>query len=152
MITRTIFYILLFVGLSLTYCGMDTNRNGSGPQKIKYRQYFIHGKRLYALHCSNCHQKDGSGLARLYPPLKDSEYLKAGPEQTICLIRNGLKGEIFVNGVSFNQPMPAFRDLTHLEMVQLLTYLYGEWGDKDRTFLLPEVAGMIENCPAKENK
>ncbi|MEM6522979.1 MAG: c-type cytochrome, partial [Bacteroidota bacterium] len=30
----------------------------------------------YLQHCSSCHQKNGEGLARLYPPLADSDYLE----------------------------------------------------------------------------
>ena len=152
MINKTIISLLFLGCLSLTLCRIDTEKSLPAAQKIKYRQYFASGKRLYALRCSNCHQKDGSGLARIYPPLQDSEYLKTDPGRTICIIRNGLKGEILVNDISFNQPMPASKDLSHLELAQLMTFLYSEWGEEVRIFPIADVAEMLENCREKENE
>jgi cytochrome c553 len=34
------------------------------------------GYQLYEKNCSNCHQTDGSGLAQLYPPLLNSDFIK----------------------------------------------------------------------------
>ena len=56
------------------------------------------GMNLFVTNCSACHQKDGLGLAQLYPPLKNSSYFKVNYAKLPCIIRNGLKGPITVNG------------------------------------------------------
>jgi mono/diheme cytochrome c family protein len=142
--------IALFPFLFFTFCGPKTGENGFLSLNIKFNQYYINGKKLYAEHCSNCHQKDGSGLVRLYPPIEDSDYLKSDPERTICIIRNGLKGEIFVNGISFNQPMPMNINLTNLEIAELVTFLYSTWGDMDKMFNPTDVADILKKCPKQE--
>jgi cytochrome c len=43
---------------------------------------------LYINQCANCHRKDGSGVKRVYPPLKNADYVKNG--NTIELLRGML--------------------------------------------------------------
>jgi len=150
MITKIKTIIALFPFLFFTFCGPKTGKNGSLALKIKLNQYYINGKKLYAEHCSNCHQKDGSGLVRLYPPLADSDYLVSDPKRTICIIRNGLNGEIFVNDISFNQPMPMNTNLTNLEIAELVTYLYNTWGNMDEIFNPTYISEILKSCPKQE--
>ena len=139
--------IIIFFSLTLGMsCGPKTGNNLPVALKIKYNQYYIAGKNLYEEHCSNCHHKDGSGLVRLYPPLKNSDFLNAGPIRTICIIRNGFSGELIVNGISFNQPMPGNQDLTNLEIAELVTYLYGVWGKEKRIYETEEISVTLEDC------
>src|SRR5687768_14899730 len=65
------------------------------------------GQQLYVQQCANCHMDDGSGLRGLIPPLAGSDYLVRHREQLACLIRHGQQGEIVVNGVHYNRPMPG---------------------------------------------
>ena len=146
MISKVSSFFLLFLLLIFTCCGPKSGKNGTLASKIKFTQYYINGKRLYIEHCSNCHQKDGSGLASLYPPIHNSGYFKSGPDSTICIIRNGIEGKIIVNGISYNQPMPGHKDLTVLEIAELVTYLYSTWGEEDKIFSTVEVYQILENC------
>ena len=139
-----IFHFILI--LLFSSCGTGSGEGKSYAAKIKYRQYFNNGRRIYLDNCSNCHQKDGTGLARLYPPIKDSDYFKENPERTVCIIRNGQTGEIVVNGMSFNQPMPANPELSNLEIAELTTYLYGMWGEADSLFSPGQIVKIIEGC------
>ena len=41
-----------------------------------------------------------------------------------------MEGEIIVNGITYNQKMPALDYLTDLEIAQITTYLYNIWGNK----------------------
>ena len=146
MISKVSTFVLMFLLLIFTCCGPKSGKNGTLASKIKFKQYYINGKRLYIEQCSNCHQKDGSGLARLYPPINNSDYFKSGPDSTICIIRNGIEGEIILNGISYNQPMPGHQNLTVLEIAELVTYLYSAWGEEDRVFSTGEVSKILENC------
>ena len=114
--------------------------------KIRLKQYLAEGKRLYNLHCANCHQIDGAGLARLYPPLKNSEYLISNREESICGMRFGQNGEIIVNGISFNQEMPENIQLTDLDIAEIATYVYTEFADTVQIITLNEVRSIMATC------
>lgn len=114
---RVAFYFILL--LACTACN----------QNPKLSQYTVQGERLYEKNCSNCHQTDGSGLGRLYPPLKGSEYLKKTPAELAEIIRIGMKGSIQVQGKEYNQPMAGNPSLTDLEIAEILTYINVTWGD-----------------------
>ena len=114
--------------------------------KIRLRQYLSEGKRLYEIYCANCHQKDGKGLARLYPPLKNSDYMILNKDKVICGIRYGQQGEIMVNGVLFNQPMPANLSITDLEIAEIATYIYTEFADSVQIITINDVKKIMESC------
>ncbi len=98
-------------------------------QNPKLSQYAVQGERLYERHCANCHQLNGTGLGRLYPPLKNSEYLKKDPAELAGIIRNGMEGSIRVNGTEYDQPMAGNPTITDLEIAEILTYINVSWGD-----------------------
>lgn len=119
-------------------------------EKVQLRRYQIEGKIIYKAQCVNCHQHDGSGLARLIPPLKDSDYLKADVDRTICLIKNGMQEDITVNGIVFNQAMPAHSNLTDIEIAEVATYIYTLWGEKSKVISVNEVRQALDKCSSKK--
>lgn len=112
----------------------------------KFKQYYVHGEQLFQKHCSNCHQRDGSGLGRLYPPLNTSDFMENNFEEVLCLIRHGTSGELIVNGVQFNQPMPGVSLLSDLEIAEITTYIYNTWDHKRGIVEVKEVTGILESC------
>jgi mono/diheme cytochrome c family protein len=115
-------------------CSPEKNkidRDLSDIKDAKILQYAIEGKILYENYCGTCHQKDGTGLGKLIPPLKGSDYMKNNIGRTVSIIKNGLKGEILVNGQVYNQPMPANNQLTNMEIAQITTYIYNIWGNEE---------------------
>jgi mono/diheme cytochrome c family protein len=133
-------------------CGQDTGNKGrykdlDKSTKIRLKQYLAEGKRLYKLHCSNCHQEEGTGLAKLYPPLKNSDYLLTNRREVICGMRLGQKGEITVNGIVFNQPMPENPKITDLEIAEIATYVYNTFADTVQLVTVQEVREILSNCP-----
>lgn len=143
LISSVLFYIAV---LFFPHCGSGDMNQMNREARIKYKQYLVEGKRLYMLHCSNCHQEDGSGLARLYPPLKNSNYLDNNEDQVICSIKYGQSGELIVNDIIFNQPMPSNPRLTNLEIAEITTYLYSTWGHKKKLFTHQEVGEILNDC------
>lgn len=137
---------ILPVFITVLACGPKSGKNPFKAENIKYNQYLIEGKRLYDLHCSNCHQKDGTGLVRLYPPLKNSDFLTRDINTIICMLKNGKQGEIFVNGISFNQPMPDNPRLTNLEIAEIATYIYTTWGNMNKIFTHREIGTILDSC------
>ncbi len=108
----------------------------------------INGRELYVQHCANCHQENGSGLGDLYPPIANSDYLK-NKETIICMIRFGASAEMVVNGKTYNQAMPANRNLYDLDIASIMTYIYNEWGDEKVATSADAVHETLENCGKK---
>jgi len=119
--------------------------------RIRLMQYMQEGRRLYGLYCANCHQPDGQGLARLYPPLRNSDYLKANKSKVICGIKFGQKGPITVNGIGFNQIMPPVPNITDLEIAEIATYIYTEFADTTQIITMNEVRAMLDQCAANDS-
>jgi mono/diheme cytochrome c family protein len=118
----------------------------TSPEQQKFKQYYRSGQQLYERHCSNCHQTDGTGLGRVYPPLARADYLHANFEQTLCLMRYGIQGEITVNGKTYNQPMPGIPLLTDLEIAEIATYIYNSWGNKHGLVDVKQASKVLMNC------
>ncbi|BHH84217.1 c-type cytochrome [Desulforhopalus sp. 52FAK] len=81
------------------------------------------GANLYLANCAKCHGREGEGFLKLYPPIRNSHYLKENVSKLPCIIRYGLKGEIVVEGVTFNQIMPAIQQLKAEEIDQIIVFL-----------------------------
>lgn len=121
-----------------------TSKPGGGSSP-KFKQYYVQGEQLYIQHCSNCHQENGSGLGRLYPPLDTSDYMQNYLEDVVCLIRNGKEGELIVNGKSFNQKMPAV-SITDLEIAEITTYIYNTWSHRRGLVDVKLVSEILKSC------
>lgn len=116
-------------------------------QATKFDQYFVQGEVLYQTHCSNCHQKKGTGLGLLYPPLNKSDFMDNHFSEVICLIKNGKEGELLVNGKQYNKPMKGIVSLTELEIAEIATYIYNSWDRQRGIVEVKEVTFAISTCP-----
>jgi mono/diheme cytochrome c family protein len=81
------------------------------------------GKSIYNKFCLVCHQADGSGVAGLYPPIVNTDWVQGDKERLIKVIINGQEGPIEVNGESYNNIMPAQDFLKNEEIAAVLTYI-----------------------------
>jgi len=143
--------LALLIGIILVLsigCKPELDRSGNSLAHIsdtKVMQYALEGKLLYAQHCENCHKNDGKGLGKLIPPLNPSDYMVDDIGRTARLIKNGLEGEILVNGISYKQAMPANQKLTNIEIAQIMTYLYNIWGNEKGLISTQEVEFFLKN-------
>jgi len=137
---RVAISLLLLVCLA---CGKPSA--GEGGKSVKFDQYYVQGEQLYASHCSNCHQKTGTGLGRVYPPVSKSDFVDNHLDEVICLLKHGRKGELTVNGVMFNQVMPA-PTLTDLEIAEVATYIYNTWGRNHGIIDVNTVSAKLLQC------
>lgn len=135
--------ILNYCLLLTVYCLLFT---ACSEKDIKLKQYYIDGQALYKLHCANCHQDNGQGLAGLYPPIAGSDFLEKNKELILCSMRYGLKDTIVVNGKSFHQAMPANTQLQALDVAEIATYIYNEWGNEKEITEVKYVQKVLENC------
>lgn len=98
------------------------------------------GKEIYSKTCKACHQENGQGLAKTFPPLAKSDFLadrKAVIEQVI----NGKSGALTVNGVEYNSTMPP-QKLNDEEIAAVLTYVYSNWENSGDAFTAEEVKAV----------
>jgi cytochrome c551 len=134
----------LFTLLLIAQCSLLVA--SCSQEEVKRKQYYIDGQVLYKTHCANCHQENGQGLAGLYPPIMGSDYLKKNKESILCSIRNGLQDTIVVNGKTYHQPMPANTQLQALDVAEIATYIYNEWGNEKVITDVKSVQKVLEGC------
>jgi cytochrome c551 len=127
----------------------DKSKQNSSP---KFTQYYNQGELLYTKHCSNCHQKNGKGLGRVYPPLDSSDYMANNFNEVICLMENGKRGPLMVNGIEFNQPMPGVPTLTDLEVAQIATYIYNTWTHNKGMIDVKDVSVILQKCDSLDQE
>lgn len=138
---------IILLALVVGSCtGKKDGKLTSSKDEVKFEQYLVEGQTLYQMHCSNCHQTEGQGLAKLFPPLAKSDYLMNDINRAICIVRNGQQGEIVVNGVTFNQPMPGVPELTKLEIAEILTYVTNSWGNEQGMVTIADVETALSKC------
>jgi cytochrome c551 len=133
----------------LAACSANPDKKQHDTSSIKFTQYYIQGEELYLQHCSNCHQKNGTGLGLLYPPLNKSDFMDSHLEEVVCLMKFGIKGELMVNGKNFNKEMTGIPVLTDLEIAEIATYIYNTWEHQRGLIEVSYVSTTLQNCKTK---
>ncbi len=87
------------------------------------------GQVLFAGTCSTCHGADGKGMEGVFPPLANSDYIKANPKRLPEIILHGMVGPVTVNGKEYNSNMPPMAQLTDDEVANISTYVLNSWGN-----------------------
>jgi mono/diheme cytochrome c family protein len=105
------------------------------------------GELLYGRHCSSCHLENGEGLRGVIPPLVNSDYSEKNRDILACLIRQGIKGPITVNGKSYNQAMPGNQQLTEADLTNIINYLSTEFKSPKERVSFGEVREQVKACP-----
>lgn len=103
-------------------------------------------EKTYELRCANCHGKNGEGLKKLIPPLANSDYLQNNMDQLACIIRNGMKDSIIVNGEWYMQEMPPNYDLSDMDIVNLVNYINKRWGNPSTAQTPAQTKEQLKNC------
>jgi nitrite reductase (NO-forming) len=89
---------------------------------------FERGKKVFLTSCFACHMANGEGLPAVFPPLANSDYLKADKDRAIKVVLKGLSGPITVNGKPYNNLMPP-QEYTDDQVADVLTYVMNAWGN-----------------------
>lgn len=97
------------------------------------------GKVLYLGTCSTCHQMDGQGIPKVFPPLAKSDYLMADKRRSIEVLLNGLSGKVAVNGAEYNSVMPPMSHMADDELANILTYVRNAFGNTGDAVSIAEV-------------
>jgi len=87
------------------------------------------GKLVYGDFCVTCHMANGKGVPKAFPPLADSDFLRNNQEESIKGIKNGMTGEIVVNGETYNSVMASL-GLSDNEVADVMNYINNSWGNQ----------------------
>jgi nitrite reductase (NO-forming) len=114
----------------------------STPAKpLTKQEKLILGKSLFASTCQACHQADGKGIEKAFPPLVKSDYFASNPAMIIKIVTHGLSGQITVNGKQFNGVMPK-QTLSDNQVASVVTYVLNNFGNKGGEVNANEVAKL----------
>lgn len=99
------------------------------------------GEEIYGSNCAACHRKNGKGLFGT-PPLAESDYLLADTDRAIRIIRNGIEGDILVNGKTYKNAMLPV-ELTNEETADVMNYILNSWGNEGETVTAEQVSEVL---------
>jgi mono/diheme cytochrome c family protein len=124
-----------------------------GPPETEMKMTPIeYGRFLYNAggSCATCHQPDGKGVPRAFPPLAGSERVTGPDDRLIRIVLHGLQGPTRAMGLDYEgAAMPAFGRVpgsafnwTDEKVSAVLTYIRQEWGHRAR-WVSPERVAEI---------
>ncbi len=100
------------------------------------------GSEVYMDFCVTCHLEQGEGVAGAFPPLAQSDYLVNNRKASILGVKFGQKGEIVVNGETYNGVM-APMGLEDDEIADVMNYIMNSFGNSsDKIVTLEEVTSI----------
>jgi nitrite reductase (NO-forming)/hydroxylamine reductase len=134
---RHIASALVLLLFSAAACSQDTVNER--PPKLGNEA----GQAAYLAQCAACHQPTGQGLPGAFPPLAGSDWLQSrDAEEVIASVLAGIQGEITVNGVKYNNVMPAMSHLSDSDVAAILSYVYSSWGNSGPAVTAEQVAAV----------
>jgi len=88
------------------------------------------GKEIYARACIACHEADGSGAPRIYPPLPGNANLQsADPASTLRIMLDGAQ-TVTTPRAPNTGSMPAYaKQLSDQEIADVVNYIRNSWGN-----------------------
>lgn len=102
------------------------------------------GGLVYTDFCMQCHLGNGKGVPGNFPPLAGSNWLKDKRTESIQAVKYGQKGEIVVNGVTYDGIMVPM-GLSDKEVADVMNYVMNSWGNTQDTMVTEaEVAKIKE--------
>jgi mono/diheme cytochrome c family protein len=98
------------------------------------------GERIYKGACIACHEFDGSGAPRIYPPLPGNANLQsADPLSTLRIILDGAQ-TLTTPRAPNTGSMPAYPKLSDSEIADVATYIRNAWGNAAPAVTAEQVA------------
>ena len=147
------FPLILFTCLLISGCQFNSEKKQkysaiskskiNGDQKDPLTESIQRGEAIYMDFCVTCHQTDGQGVKGSFPPLANSDYLREQREESIRSVKYGQKGEITVNGVTYNGVM-APMGLEDDEVADVMNYIMNAWGNSESKMVTAEEVSEVK--------
>jgi mono/diheme cytochrome c family protein len=115
-------YLSTYLGPNPPPTGTKTASSGGASSPAS-------GREVFASQCASCHQADGTGQAREFPPLAGNGDLFLSRELPILVVLNGLRGRIEVDGETYDGEMPTFAFLSDDKVAAVINYIRSAWGN-----------------------
>ncbi len=100
------------------------------------------GGLVYTDFCMQCHMANGQGVPGTFPPLMNSNWLQNKRTKSIHAVKYGQKGEITVNGETYNGVMVPM-GLTDQEIADVMNYIMNRWGNTQHSMVTEEEVANI---------
>lgn len=104
----------------------------------------VDGKQIYGGKCAACHQANGLGVAGVFPPLAESEWVVGDEKVLVNILLHGVNGEMSVKGTLYKGAMPAWNSMNDDELAAVMSYIRNDWGNKAGDILPATVAAQRE--------
>jgi mono/diheme cytochrome c family protein len=88
------------------------------------------GEKVYKISCITCHQMDANGVPYLNPPLVKTPFVLGDKKKLIHIIVYGKTEPVEIDGVTYNNPMPAQVQLNDQQIADVLSYVRNNFGNK----------------------
>lgn len=137
---KIIVYSLFFgaIAIAINAC--------QSASEIEMAKYMSNGKDIYQARCQNCHGENGEGLGELAPPLTDTIFLKSNKQKLACYIKNGVNEPMQIHGKTYQEKMPAFKDLHDIDIAQVTVYITNSFGNRQGMYTYEQVANDLKSC------
>lgn len=149
-IQTTLFCLIITVFLSC-----NSNQKNKGSASIGYsnavneqesnelEKSIKRGKSVYNDFCLQCHLPNGKGTNGIFPPLDGADWLVEKRTESIHAVKYGQKGEIVVNGITYNNVMPPM-GLSDQEVADVMNYVMNSWSNTQDKMVTVEEVKAIE--------
>jgi mono/diheme cytochrome c family protein len=108
---------------------LSANRPKAVPPSRPPAQAATDGKAVFARQCSSCHQLQGTGVPKAFPPLASNPDLFIDRLYPVYVVLNGLEGPAIIKGEHYNGIMPPFDHLSDVEVAAVVAYIRSAWGN-----------------------
>jgi len=97
------------------------------------------GKIVYTARCLTCHQVDGGGVQNMNPPLIKTKWVLGDKSQLIQIILKGSNTGVTIDDIEYHNVMASHKDLSDLQIADVLTYVRNSFGNKAKAVTEAEV-------------
>ena len=101
------------------------------------------GEKIYMDKCITCHQANGKGIPKVFPPLAQSDYLLNDKVGGAIQVLKGSHKDLVVNGVTYNSEMPP-QVFSSEEAVAVIKYVLNHFGNPGGTITIDEVNNKLK--------
>jgi mono/diheme cytochrome c family protein len=128
----------------------------SAPEIAEAPKGGVDGAQIFADVCAACHQPNGEGKGKDFPPLAGNPDIFLAPDFPVKIVLYGIEGPIETEGRKFENVMPPFDFLSDEEISAVINYIRSQWGNDalapvDEPALTPnDIAKVRESAMSSE--
>tara|TARA_B100001559_G_scaffold134808_1_gene113295 strand:+ start:1838 stop:2242 length:405 start_codon:yes stop_codon:yes gene_type:complete len=113
-------------------------------QNKPLKESITRGNEIYNDFCVQCHLDNGEGVAGIFPPLSNSDYLLNNIRESIYGIKYGMDGPITVNGELYDGIMVS-QGLDNEEIADVMNYILNSWENSyNNEIITPSLVNEIK--------